>query len=597
MNKPNTIHQYITQEETAYSLPIMVVDDYEWGMKEHIKLSTLYKNSKYSTGNSDDKPFKNIIRPILNLQYRAEGFDVKDIDLFVDNAEQYYKSFLVRKYHEKWARDNGVDTFIDEMVESYVDYGGALVKDVNDIKPEVVPLRSLVFCDQTDILSSPIGIKHFYSPDQLKEMASKGWGDTEQGADATIDEVIVLAQNNKNYDKAKNRNVETPGKYIEVYEVHGTLPKSFLDVDDDSEEYVSQLQITTFYTDQSGAKQGLTLFKGVEKQSPFKLILRDKIYGRALGIGGAEELFEAQVWTNYNEIRIKAMLDAASKMVYKTTDPAFADRNDLNNVDNNEILVLAENTDIGQVNTTPINLPVFENSIREWESHAQVMGAANEAIMGESPKSGTPFKLQELVTAEAHSLHEYRKGKLATFVDEIYRDWIIPHIVKELQRDQKFIAELSLDELETIADNLVENKANAMIKEKILNGEIITKDEIELFKQTARDTFMKGDSRRFIKILKGELKKTPISVKTNIVGKQKYMSQMTDKLVNVFRQIIATPQVLEDPRMSKLFNEILESSGLSPMKYYKPKQEAVMPTEQPQSVTTEPLKELSEVNK
>ena len=71
---------------------------------------------------------------------------------------------------------------------------------------------------------------------------------------------------------------------------------------------------------------------------------------------------------------------------------------------------------------------------RCWEAHAQQMGAANDAIMGETPASGTPFDLQELVTQEASSLHEYRKGKIATFVDEIYQDWIIPYIVREISK-------------------------------------------------------------------------------------------------------------------------------------------------------------------
>ena len=595
MNKINDIHAYITLEENAYSIPITLVDGYEWGMKEHIMLSTLYKNSKYSTGNSDDKPYKNIIRPILNLQYRAEGFDVKDIDLYVDSPKDYYKSFLVKKYHDRWARDNGIDTFIDDMVESYVDYGGALVKNINDVKPEVIPLRSIVFCDQTDILSSPIGIKHFFSPDQLKEMAKFGWGDEDNGADTTIDELILLAQDTKNFDKLKGKTITTPGKYIEVYEIHGTLPKKFLDPEANDEDYETQLQITTFYTNESGIKTGLTLFKGVEKKSPFKLILRDKIYGRALGFGGAEELFESQVWTNYDQIRMKAMLDSASKIIYKTTDQAFASRNNLEDVDNNEILVLDEASDFSQVDTTPRNLAIFQNNIAEWEAHAQTMGAANESIRGETPKSGTPFALQQLVTAESHSLHEYRKGKLATFLDEVYRDWVIPYIVTELQKDQQFIAELSLDELESIADNLVTNKTNEKIKEEILSGRIITKEEIEIFKTDTRDMFMKGDNKRFIKILKGELKKTPISVKTNIAGKQKYLAQMTDKLVNVFRQLIQTPQILDDPRMSKLFNEILESSGLSPVKYQKPRVEQAQ--SQPQgNQSTEPLKTLAANN-
>src|SRR3990167_7908419 len=142
------IYNFIKTQEANFKLPIVVMEDFEFNFFEHIKTTVLYKNSVYLTGKDDNKPYKNIIRPILNLQYRSEGFDVKDIVLFINDSYKYFKSFLVKKYHEKWARENEIDTFIDEMVESYVDFGGALIKDVGDAKPEVVPFQRLAFCDQ-----------------------------------------------------------------------------------------------------------------------------------------------------------------------------------------------------------------------------------------------------------------------------------------------------------------------------------------------------------------------------------------------------------------------------------------------------------------
>src|SRR5690606_14938177 len=123
--------------------------------------------------NDGSRPFKNIIRPILNVAYRTEGFDVKDIVPFVNDLKNYYKSFLVKKFHPRWARENDIDTFIDDMVESYVDYGLALVKNVNDVRPEVVELQTIAFCDQTDILGGPLCILHAYQPDELADMKGK----------------------------------------------------------------------------------------------------------------------------------------------------------------------------------------------------------------------------------------------------------------------------------------------------------------------------------------------------------------------------------------------------------------------------------------
>src|SRR3990167_317849 len=146
MKQYQDAYDLIKTEEGLYTtIPITPIEGWSWNMWEHIRLTTLYKNSIYSSGEGD-RPFKNIIRPILNLAYRAEGFDVKDILLYIDDAHKHFKSFLIRKYHDKLARENGIDTFIDELVESYVDYGGALVKDVDDVKPEVGPLQKNDFC-------------------------------------------------------------------------------------------------------------------------------------------------------------------------------------------------------------------------------------------------------------------------------------------------------------------------------------------------------------------------------------------------------------------------------------------------------------------
>jgi hypothetical protein len=563
-----SVYDFITSEiQTYQTTSVPVAENYEWNMYEHVQRTILYKNSRYQKGN-DTRPFKNIILPILRLQYRTEGFDVKDIVIFVNAIKNYYKSFLLRKYHDKWARENDLDTFIDNLVESYVDFGGALVKKGKDVAPEVVPLQRLAFCDQTDILSGPICERHYYSPDQLIEMKAKGWNN--------VDDLIALSEAYKTSEQGIQK--KTPGKYIEVFELHGNLPDEWLE-GGDPDKYTNQVQIVAFYKTKDEKDSGITLYSGKEKDGLYKLVLRDGIYGRALGLGGAEELFDPQVWINYSVIRMKGMLDQASKVIYQTSDGTFKNRNKTANLENGEVLVHSLNEPLTQINTSPVNIPVFENSVNEWEANAQMIAAANDAIMGKSPTSGTPFKLQELVTSEAHGIHEYRQGKLATFVSEIYRDWIIPQLKSDVVDGHEFLADLDIAELQSVADNLVVCEANKVIKEKVLSGELVDDAEIEAIKVKTRDEFMKGGTKKFIQILKGEFKDDPLDVEVNVAGKQKDLAALTDKLVNVFRQLLGTfnPQTntfaaLDDPRMGKLLNQILESSGLDQMDLYqKPK--------------------------
>lgn len=569
-------------------------------MKEHLRRSFLYKHSQFSEDNDDraNRPFKNVIRPILNIQYRTEGFDVKDIELYVNNSDNYWKSYLVDKFHEKWTLENQMDTFIDAMVESFVDYGGVLVKNVNEKKPEVVDLLSLAFCDQTSILSGPFGIKHNYNPQELRDMAENGWGDSKHGATISIDALIKLSEPKKQENTYGTQPNATPGKYIEIYEIHGVLPEHWLNYErnysEENEKDVPQIQICAFYKDKDNHDQGVTLFASKEPKLPFKFLARDKVWGRALGFGGVEELFEAQTWTNDNEIKMQEMLQLASKTFFKTTDQRFKTRNNLRNLENGEILDLQNGTDINQLDTTPRNLIAFNNAVALWQQHAEIMGAAGEALQGQNPSAGTPFKLQELVTVEAKGLHIYRQGKLAVFLDEIYREWILPYIKREITRENEFLAELSVDELQDVARRIAENRVDNFVKELILDGQLIDDLQIQQFKAVVTDIVIQKGNKQFLKILKDEFAEDEIDVLTNVAGKQKSLAQLTDKVVNLVRQVIATPQLLEDPYMVKLLNTILESSGLSPIMYgASPRPLAT----QKVGGSTEPLKGLAESKK
>lgn len=127
-----------------------------------------------------------------------------------------------------------------------------------------------------------------------------------------------------------------------------------------------------------------------------------------------------------------------------------------------------------------------------------------------------------------------------------------------------------------------------MIKDRILNEKDITQEEIDQFGQEVRNDFMKSN-KKFIEILKDELKNLPIKVKVNIKNKQKSLAMMTDKMTNVIRFVFSTynPQtqtfaVLQDPQMAKLFNQILEYSGLSPIDYGANSTQPITQPQQPQ---------------
>ena len=589
----DTIYDYITGAEIAFSQPVNLLG-WEWSMADHLKTSFFYKHGRLLNGNDDETPVKNITKPILNMQYWAEDIDVKDIVLYIENPELHHLSFLVKKYHDDvFLRENNLDSLLDELNQSRIDYGGGLVMDTGQARPKRMELETIAFCNQSNMLTSPIGFKMYMSPSDLQDMEAQGWGDKSKGATHSVEEAITLSRSQPGAESPGNikNPTQDTNEYVQVYVVVGNMPQSYLD-DSQSDKYAYQMQVVCFYQkDDSGVseqKQGITLL-AVKCKNPFKLIKRDEVFGRALGYGGAEELFEAQAWTTYNEIQKKEMLDAAAKIVHITDDEEFAKRNhSLKGITNNEVLLVGEQKTVRQMDTYPRSIALLENSVNEWQAHAQEAGGAPNPLMGKEPVSGTPFALQNLVVQTGKSSHDFRRGQYAKFIEEVYRDFIIPYIIKEITKGKEFLSSLSLEEMETVSEKIINIEANKKITEMILNGQQINPEEMEVFKQTTKEAFMK-DNEHFIKILKDELKDAKLNIKINVSKKQKDLGAMTEAVSNIMRQALSTYDpntktftIFDDPRMSKLFNQILEYSNMSEIDFnsYKPQVEQPQATPQ-----------------
>ena len=563
------IFTYITSEEEAWrTARVPLASNWrDWNFFEHIDRSYLLKNSRFYQGTQDyRRPFNNIILPIANVNYRTEGFDVKDVQIYVDNSENYHKSFFARKFHNWWAKDNDIDTAIDESVESYFDYGLTLLKNVNSARPEVIPLQQIAFCDQTDIMAGPICIKHHYSISELLDMKGK-WKDAE------IDKAIMMSKFEK--PSLDGDTTKTPGKYVEVYELHGMFPESWLGAEKygsdwkDTGKYSPQIHVITYYT-MDAKKTGICLFKGKEPKPIFKALVRDPIFGRACGRGGIEELFHPQIWTNYSELHISRMLEAVSKIILKSNKKKITALSNFSNMKDGQIVDLDGDGTLEQLVLQPYNKGAFDNYVNKWEQVARTIGSASDPALGLNPTSGTPLGTTELVTQQGIGIHEYRQGKIATFWAEVYRDWVLPHLAKEINKGSKWLDELTLAELQDISEKIMTKQGNERIKQMVLDGKLPTQEEIDLFKETVKESFMKGGDKRFLEIVKDEFSGLAMDVEVSIKNKQKNLAEVTSKLNGVFRTLFmpgAIQMVQQNKGLSDLLNNIFESSGMSPVNF------------------------------
>ena len=536
-------------------------------MQNHLSLSFHMKFGKYLKSSNDPQvkqPYQNIILPILEFRYAAEDRDVKDIIFETEDPEKQHLSFLIKKYWDDvFTVEHNLDDFIDDAIEEKVDFGGCLVKKGMDAVPEVLPLQTIAFCDQTDILGGPIGFKFNFSPEALKRNSKMGWG--EKGADITIDDLIFLATKEKDpaAPEVGNQNQVT-GKSIEVYVVRGTLPSAYLK-GHDMDTLANQVQVVAFYWDEKNLKQGVTLYKSSEKESVLKFHSPKKVFGRALGWGGVEALLDPQIWANFAEIHKNNFLKSSSKSVIYTDDPAYANRNKIKDLENDEVTVIDRESKYGlrRIEPPTANIVIFNNRVAELEAYAQKLAGVTDPLLGKQPPAGTPFRLNERLVMQGTKPHERTAGKFDKFLEEIVKDWIIPYMVREITEGTEFLSNLSSDQMEYIMRKVPKNRAVKRQWEDIFEGRI--PGDLALYEEEERNNLLQNGNQQILKILKDEFKDVKLNVKVRVSSKQKDLEGFVDKLSKVLQQYWALPpEIKNDPTTQHLMNQILEASGLPP---------------------------------
>ncbi len=569
MSTPTNIYEYVKQEEKAFETEqVRLGDNWSWNFRTHVQLIFHLKNGVFFTGeNNWLRAFKNIMEPILNLSYWSEDIELKDVVFYIEEEADRVLSFLVKKYHDEiFVRKYNLDTMFDEITESDLDYGGTLVQKSNEPKPETLELNAIAFCDQTNIEGGPIAFKHNFSPDKLRGMSKLGWGKASNGASISIENLITLAEPEKNLTGTSGHKSKTTGKNIEIYIVHGNLPEGYLKDNANMNDWYNQLQIVAMYHGKNENREGAILYRKKEAEGSLKFYTSKKVYGRALGRGVGEALLHPQIWTNFLTIHKTNMLEAASKTPLYTDDAAYSNRQKIQDMENLEITTIEDGKRIYQVPTaSPVNVQLFEKSIDEWHEQAQYLGSAFDPQLGKNPVSGTTFRGQNQVVQQGKGIHDRRRGQRAKFIEEIYRDWIIPEIKKEIVKGKKFLATLSSEEMAWVAERFADNYASKEQVNDVLTGK--PPRDKEQLKQECIQSFTKRGNKHLFEILKDEFADVEIKMGISIESKQKDLAGMSDKVSSILQTVLANPQnflmAMQIPGMADKFADVLEFSNIS----------------------------------
>lgn len=588
---PPSIFDFVKTEQNNFETQdIKVADNWDWNFRKHVQLIFHLKNGIFFTGENDYlRAFKAVMEPVLELAYWTEDIEAKDTVFAVEGSDKDKAlSFIIKKYHDEvYIKEHDLDSLWDDITESDLDYGGAVVQKGKDC-PEIIKLPNIAFCDQTDFRGGAFSVKMSFSPSKLRQMEKYGWGKESNGATVSVNELCLLADQSKDSNTEQKDKNKTTSKNIDVHIVRGDLPEAYLEDNDNMENYFGQLQIVAFYTDKKGNKEGVILYRKKDNGENVKFFTSKEVEGRALGRGMGERLIPSQIWTNWLAIHKNAMLEAGSKVALYTDDPSYTQKNKIQDMDNLEITTIEEGKRINQIPTLASgNIQLFENEVNMWYQQAQLDGSAQDPILGKEASSGTTFRGQERSVAQAKGSHDRRRGKRAKFIEEIYRDWILEDIIDGIV-DEEFYATLTDEEMTWVLDTIAEKEADRRVIELLTKGKASTEEEKQFFKGIVKTSFAKKGNKHKFKVLREELEKARIKITINVAGKQKNLADLSDKLLSIFQFVFANPQgfqqAMQNTALAKAFGNILEYSGLSVGDFQglmKPMQEAQPMAAQP----------------
>lgn len=546
------------------SKKIEIVDGLMYSQYDTIKTIEYFSNDKYESGQKDDygrdKPFYNINKFRVNVATRATDFDTKNIELVAENTSSYTKSWIMSREVDEWMKEHKFGKTMNRAGFIRAKYGGAVLKKIEkngELDIEVLSWKN-TFNDQVDIDGGMIGEIHYMSPVKLSKMK-----DTWDGLAEHWDDLMKLAKT----DDTGNKDDYSDERVV-VYEIEGEMPKHYIDETADDDEYSLQLHYVA-----GDSKGAIYILHSQEiKESRYKYIPWMNIDGRSLGIGVVEEGIEAQVWTNDAVQMERDMMSFASKIFYQTNDETLED-NAMVEMDNGHIIKLADDGYFKQVNTVPTSFPELSSMVEKWDKQYERTSSTFNAVTGETMPSGTPFRQTAILNQEASSLFSYRREEMGLFYEEVFEQWIIPHLSKKINREHILSSEFTQEQLKTIDTSFSRNRANQWAIEQVLDNKIVTQEKYENAQRMFQSVIAETKDQRFLKIPKDYFKDIAARISIITTGEQRNKAQMFESLANIINVISNsydpnTQQftILNNPTLAKLFSKVIEMAdvGISP---------------------------------
>ena len=421
----NEINDYLTGT-------IEISEGYRFSQYKLIKRLMLYANQIYPKGKLDKqgnyKFWTDIIQPRIDSEVKNIDFDTKDILLYSDAEKDSGYMLLCNLSLKEWMRDNQQSVEFNEAIEEGSGWGNVVWEKTKGGYERWDAKNFYVINQQAKSLNeTPIIKRAILTQSDLR---------AKDGIWNKVDEVITNC-GNRGFSQTPQgvlENKETP--YYEIYQRDGEISTEALQEAQGKkggspDKYVLARIVV------AGLKRGDSAGKYVlyadelpgQMSDHYKEYHRGRYNGRWWRTGIIELLLDIQTRANQISNQIAQGLEWTSKALFTGTDRLLANNilTDLNNGD----YIKGEN-----VRQLEVRMQGLDQLIADWNRLMQIADRlcnSYEVVNGESAPANTPFKLQALNNQNANKLFDFIREKLELAVQEVFQDWVMPDLLKNLK--------------------------------------------------------------------------------------------------------------------------------------------------------------------
>ncbi len=551
---------------------ISIVPGYVFNQYNNIKRCHLYLNSRFedsSTFNGRTKLFFNIVLPPCEVAMRMLNVDTKNIRLWPTNPKSYFSTYLLEKELKYWLKRHKLGILLNQLAAEAPRFGSVVLEKTVD-GAEMVDLRRLVLDPTVAHIQDSrfVSTISYMTPSQLRKTT---W-DTD-AVEKAIEHFSNTNTTEPYEDLYQNVNVMRSTPYIKVFKRYGEVPAWWIDDKLKPGTKAGDLLTKSLFIvagadwlakNNDGkpiADLGVVLFKSKwVKDWPFKDFHYMQTKGRWLGVGVVEMLFDVQVRLNEMKNQKRVGMELSTMHLYQTKDNSIV-KNVLTDLQSGDLIQSTAGIE-------PINSPVarfgvseFENEEQSYTGQVDKLSFAYEALRGDTGDASTPLGTTQIAVAQGTSVFAFKKENLALFLQEYFNDLVLPELLKDLSADHimRFVGDTQ--ELQKLDEAASEVYANDYVKQEILKGNMVMKEDFDAAKQKAVATYQKLGANRFLKIKDAFYDDAEFEFDFLVTDEQADPAKMA---TNIQALLSEMPNInLNDPREALLFNKLCEQLGIS----------------------------------